>query len=54
MNKQVHILLYYLDVPLTAIGYWLFALQPAIGIVLGFIGTKMIFDFFGKSIRTIN
>ena len=51
MNKQVHILLYYLDVPLTAIGYWLFALQPAIGIVLGFIGTKMIFDFFGKQLE---
>lgn len=23
-------------------------LQPAIGVVLGFIGTKMIFDFFGR------
>lgn len=28
--------------------YWLFALQPSIGVVLGFIGTKMIFDFFGE------
>jgi len=27
-------------------------LQPAIGIVLGFIGTKMIFDFFGYHIPT--
>ncbi|KAM0953710.1 putative integral membrane protein TerC [Dioscorea sansibarensis] len=27
-------------------------LQPAIGIVLGFIGTKMIFDFFGFHIAT--
>ncbi|KAG0496008.1 hypothetical protein HPP92_000699 [Vanilla planifolia] len=27
-------------------------LQPAIGIVLGFIGTKMIFDFFGYHIST--
>lgn len=27
-------------------------LQPAIGIVLGFIGTKMVFDFFGYHIPT--
>jgi TerC family integral membrane protein len=27
-------------------------LQPAIGVVLGFIGTKMIFDFFGYHIPT--
>lgn len=27
-------------------------LQPAIGIVLGFVGTKMIFDFFGYHIPT--
>lgn len=33
--------------------YWLFFfLQPAIGIVLGFIGTKMVFDFFGEQLET--
>lgn len=30
---------------------WQFALQPSIGIVLGFIGTKMVFDFFGKQLE---
>lgn len=27
-----------------------FLFQPAIGIVLGFIGSKMILDFFGKEL----
>lgn len=47
----IHIFLnYLLLVPLIAIG--IFFLQPAIGIVLGFIGTKMVFDFFGEQLET--
>jgi hypothetical protein len=33
--------------------YWHFSVQPAIGIVLGFIGTKMIFDFFGEQLEIL-
>lgn len=38
----------------TTYFYWQFALQPAIGIVLGFIGTKMTFDFFGEQLKTLS
>lgn len=50
MGKQIHMLLYYLSCATNCCCH--FALQPAIGIVLGFMGTKMIFDFFGEQLES--
>jgi hypothetical protein len=45
MGEHIHIFGYYL---FATDCYWQCAFQPAVGIVLGFIGTKMIFDFCGE------